>query len=149
MTLDLDVLLAEATALIENAEPELVPVVLAKRQLGVRFLPMSGADWRDLVLRHPARPDVQQDLNLGYNVDAVVAAYPDVVVIDGDELDDMLRTDAEGKQFSKWPAVWGKLTATSRKDVAAAMWAAHELTPDQLVVEAGKVSAASRKKKPS
>ncbi len=149
MTLDLDALLAGATALIDDAEPELVPVVLAKRQLGVRFLPMSGADWRDLVLKHPPRKEVVRDMNLGYNVDAVVADYPDVALVDGDEVEDMLRQDGEGKQVSRWPAVWRALTATGRKDVSSAIWAAHELTPERLVDSSGKASAGSRKKKPS
>lgn len=147
--MDLEALLAKADAILEEMEPELVPVVLAGRQIGVRFLPLSGADWRDLVLKYPARKDVAQDLNLGYNVDAAVAAYPHVALVDGDEVDDMVRDDTEGNPVSKWPAVWARLSATGRKDVAAAMWAAHERTPERLVDAAGKASSGSRKKKHS
>ena len=91
--------------------------------------------------------NVKQDANLGYNVDAVVENYPDVALVVGDEVDDMKRADAEGKPVSKWPAIWQALTATGRKDVSAAIWAAHELTPERLVDEAGKASAGARKKK--
>lgn len=147
--IDLDALVAEAKAMIDGAEPEFVEVVLAGHQAGVRFAPMLGADWRELVLKYPPRTDVLQDMNLGYNVDDVVAAYPDVALVKGDEVDDMIRVDAEGKSFSKWPAVYGALTATGRKDVAAAMWAAHERTPERLVEAAGKALSASRKKKRS
>lgn len=145
--MDLDALLAEADELIENAEMEFVPVVLARRQVGVRFLPISGDAWRNLVLRHSPREDVVQDVNLGYNVDAVVAAFPNVALVVGDEVDDMIRVDAEGKSYSKWPAVWKRLTSTGRKDVATSIWAAHERTPERLVVDAGKASPVSRKKK--
>lgn len=138
MAIDLDALLAEAQAMIESVEPELVPVVLAGRSVGVRFVPMSGADWRDLCLKHPPRPEIRQDALLGYDVDAVVSAYPHVALVADDEVDDMIRTDAEGKPYSKWPAVWSALTATGRKDVSAAIWAAHERTPERLVSEAGK-----------
>lgn len=146
---DLDALLAKAREMVESAEPELVPVVLAGHSVGVRFLPMSGADWRSLCLKHPPRTDVVQDLNLGYNVDAVVEAYPNLALVSGDTVDDMIRTDAEGKEYSKWPSVWKALTATGRKDVVAEVWAAHERAPERLVSEAGKASAGERKKKPA
>ena len=147
MSIDLDSLIAEAREMINNAEPELVPVTLARRQVGVRFLPMAGSAWRDLTLLHPPRPEVRQDLNLGYNVDAVVAAYPDVALVDGDEVDDMIREDAEGNPISRWPAIWAALTATGRKDVATAIWHAHEQAPERLVEAAGKASSGSRKRK--
>ena len=135
--------------MIENAEPEMVPVVLAGKQIGVRFAPMSGADWRDLSLKHPPRSDVIRDLNVGYNIDSLVAEYPNVALVDGDSVDDMIREDPEGNPVSKWPAVWAALTATGRKDLSSALWAAHERTPERLVDDAGKASPASRKKKPS
>ncbi|MEV4737186.1 MULTISPECIES: hypothetical protein [unclassified Microbacterium] len=134
----LDELVAEANRLIDDAEPELVPVTLARRQVGVRFVPMRGEDWQDLTLLHPPRPNVRRDLNVGYNIDAVIAAYPHVALVSGDKIDDMLRTDGEGKTFSKWPEVWTALTSTGRKDVASAIWDAHERAPERLVEEAGK-----------
>lgn len=149
MSLDLDALLAAAKAMVEDAEPELVPVVLAGRQIGVRFVPVSGADWRDLALKHPRRSDVMRDLNVGYNIDALVSDYPHFALVDGAEVDDMIREDADGKPVSRWPAVWAALTATGRKDVSSALWAAHERTPERLVADAGKASAGSRKKKRS
>lgn len=147
--IDLDALLNLAQEMVDNAEPELVPVVLGGRSVGVRFLPLSGADWRDLCLKHPPRPDVRQDAVLGYDVDAVVSAFPNVAVVVGETVDDMIRLDAEGKQTSKWPSVWKALTATGRKDVSAEIWAAHERTPERLVVEAGKASAAEETSMPA
>jgi hypothetical protein len=146
---DLDALLAEADDLIANREPELVDVKLGKRMVGVRYMPMSGTDWRTLTLKHPPRPDIRQDLNLGYNVDAVAAAYTDVVLIDGDKVVSLIRTDAKGNDYSVWPKVYARLTKTGLDDVTASMWAAHERAPERLVVDAGKASPGSRKKKPS
>lgn len=147
--MNVDELVAKAKAMVESAEPELVPVVLAGHSVGVRFLPMSGAEWRDLALKHPPRRDVVQDMNLGYNVDDVVSAYPDIAIVNGDEVDDLTRVDDEGDEYSKWPAVWKALTATGRKDVSAAIWSAHERTPERLVVDSGKGSSGGRKKKSS
>jgi len=113
-------------------------VTLGKRKLGVRFVPASGKEWRDLVLQHPPREDVTRDLNLGYNVDAVVGAFPNVALVDGDEVDDMIRTNEDGDEVSKWPTIWELLTASSRKSLERAIWYAHEVAPDVLVVEAGK-----------
>lgn len=136
--MELEELLAEADALMEAVEPITVPATLGKKTVGVRFLPMSGADWRGLVLQHPPRPDVPQDLRLGYNVDDVVSAYPAVALIIDDRVDDMVRVTEDGERKSLWPETWAKITATGRKDVATEMWAAHELTPEQLVLDAGK-----------
>lgn len=138
MTFNLDELVAKANELIEDAEPELVPVTLARRQVGVRFVPMSGEDWQELTLKHPPRPEVRRDLNVGYNITAVVSAYPHVAIVNGDDVDDLIRTDAEGKTYSKWPAVYAALTSTGRKDVESAIWDAHERTPERLVEDAGK-----------
>jgi hypothetical protein len=145
--IDVDALVAKAEALVRDAEPEVVPIVVAGEQFGARFLPMMGSEWRALVLKHPPRTDVMQDLNLGYNVDDVVSSYPHIAVIKGDQVDDMWRTDEEGKRYSAWPTFYGAATANSQKDLATAIWAAHERTPDRLVSEAGKASAGSGKKK--
>ena len=144
--IDLDALIAEADKLIAEAEIEFVPVTLAGRQVGVRFMPVSGADWRELVLKHPPRSDIAQDVNLGYNVDDVVSAYPNLALVDGDDVDDMIRPGEDGPE-SMWPEIWDRLTATGRKDLATAIWFAHERNPERLVTDAGKASAASRKKK--
>ena len=51
MALDIEGLLAEAAAIVESADAELVPVVLAGRSAGVRFVPISGAAWRECAPR--------------------------------------------------------------------------------------------------
>lgn len=145
--IDIDALVAEARALITDAEPILVPVVLAGKQAGVRLIPMQLDEWHTLTLQHPPRKDILQDLNLVYNVDAVCAAYPHVSLVMGDQVDDMIRQDDEGEKVSRWPAVWSSLTKQGRKDVFYALWQAHEDAPEKIVVDAGKASAGVRKKK--
>lgn len=134
----LEDLLAEADAQMEAVEPITVPVKLGEQTVGVRFLPMDGPGWRALTVRHPPREDVTVDRNHGYNIESVVGAYPDVALIIGDEVDDMRRTQDDGSVKSLWPETWKRLTATGRDDVAAEMWAAHELVPERLVGQAGK-----------
>lgn len=146
---DLDALLDEADKIFAARETEFVPVVLAGRSVGVRYLPMSGGEWRALTLKHPPRSGIIQDMNLGYNVDAVVSAYPDVVLVKGDVVDDMIRVDAEGRRVSAWPKVCERLSKTGIADVAASMWSVHERETERLVDEAGKDSPGSRKKKRS
>ncbi|WP_144795695.1 hypothetical protein [Microbacterium paludicola] len=135
--MELEDLLAEADAQLAAVEPITVPATLATETVGVRFLPMSGANWRTLVLKHPPRPDAPQDLQMGYNIDAVVAAYPDVALILGDRVDDMWRDTDEGRVWM-WPKTWERISATGRKDISTEMWAAHEYLPEQLVSNAGK-----------
>lgn len=145
--MDLDALIAKARARVEAVEPVLVPVTVAGVTLGVRFLPVSGQEWRELTLRHAPRPGISLDANLGYNVDAVVAGFPQVALIDGDDVDDMMRTGEDGKPFSKWPEVYAELSAADMKALAQSFWAAHEFDPVKAVEAVGKVSAGSRKKK--
>lgn len=147
--IDLDALMAKADEIFEARETELVPVVLAGKALGVRFLPIAGDEWQLLVLKHPPRTDILQDMNLGYNVDDVVAAYPNLALVDGDDVDDMIRPGEDGKPVSVWPKIWKRLSKNGRKDVATAIWAAHERTPERLVEVAGKASSGSQRKKRS
>lgn len=147
--IDVDALVAKAESMVRDADPEVVSIVVAGEQYGARFLPMMGTEWRALVLKHPPRTDVIQDLNLGYNVDAVVAAYPHIAVIKDDQVDDMWRTNEEGKRYSVWSKFYGAATSNSQKDLVTAIWAAHERTPDRLVNEAGKALAGAGKKKRS
>jgi len=145
---DVDALIAEAHELVRDAEPVSVPVTLGRRKVMVRFVPMEGTEWRALVLQHPPRPSVAQDMNLGYNIDAVAAAYPHVALTDGETVDDLMR-ERDGKPYSKWPEVYGALNGVGLKDVARELWAAHELRPEQAVEAAGKASPGSRKKRSS
>lgn len=147
---DLDELLKRAQEIFESREPELVPVVLGGRSAGIRYLPLSSKDWRELTLKHPPRPDVRQDINLGYNIDSLASSYPDVVLIKSSGvIDDMIREDAEGNKRSIWPDVYSALSKTGMADLAASMWAIHERDTERLVDDAGKASPASRKKKRS
>ncbi|OJU41822.1 MAG: hypothetical protein BGN97_03735 [Microbacterium sp. 69-10] len=135
----LEELLAQADKMMEAVEPITVPVKLNGGQhLGVRFLPMSGADWRTLTARHAPRDGAEKDAARGYNIAGVVAAYPDVVVITDDaEPDSLLREDSLGHTYSIWPDVASRLTAKSLEALEFQMWAAHEYTPE-LVEQAGK-----------
>ncbi len=136
--MELEDLLAEADEIAQAVEPITVPVSLGKSTVGVRFLPMIGAEWNALVAQFPPRPNVPADKNRGYNIDAVVGAYPNVVLIVGEKVDDMIRVQEDGSRKSIWPDTWQRLTATGRTDVSTEMWAAHEFLPEKLVGEAGK-----------
>jgi hypothetical protein len=138
--MELEELLAEADAILEAVEPITVPVTLGKSTVGVRFLPMSGADWGNLTVRFPPRMDAPQDLRHGYNIDAVVGAYPNVALIVGDKVDDMVRVQEDGSKKSIWPETWARLTSTGRKDVETEIWVAHELVPEKRVDAEGKGS---------
>ncbi len=146
---DLDGLLARADELVAAREPEFVPVVLAGVMVGIRFMPMSGDDWYLLTMKHPPRPDVVQDSRLGYDLRAVVEAFPEVALVVDDVVDDMMRPGPDGELVSVWPKVLSKLTKTGLHDLSTSMWSAHERDPEVRVEAAGKASAGSRKKKRS
>lgn len=148
--MDLDALIADAKAKFEATEPVTQDVLLGSKVVGVRFWPIPGPEWRDLVASNPPRPGAAMDQNLGYNVDAVVRAFPKVALVDGDEVDNMIRRDAEGREFSKWPEVHDSLSGADLKNLAMAVWGLHEWDPQKALVEAGKaLKGGSRKKRNS
>lgn len=135
----LEELLAEADEILAAVEPITVPVTLGKSTVGVRFMPMDGAGWNALVALYPPSKDASAvDKSRGYNIDAVVGAYPNVALIVGDEVDDLMREQEDGSRRSVWPDTWQRLTAMGRRDVQTEIWAAHEYMPEKLVGEAGK-----------
>lgn len=147
--MDLDALIAKARARVETVEPVLVPVTVAGVTMGLRFVPVSGQEWRELTLRHAPRPGIALDENLGYDIDAAVAGFPHVALVDGDDVDDMMRVGEDGKPVSRWPAIYAGLSAADMKALAQAFWAAHEFDPVKAVEAVGKASAGSRRKKHS
>lgn len=135
--LDLDALISEARSAFDESEPVTQDVLLGDKAVGVRVWPLDGGEWRDLIAAHPPRPGAAQDAQAGYNVDSVVAVYPRVALVDGDDVDDMMRV-VDGKAVSRWPDVCATLYGSDRRNLAAAVWGINEYTPAEALAAAGK-----------
>lgn len=142
--MDLDSLIAKAKKEITETRTVDQPVVLGDRLVTVRLSSVDGPKWIDITSRHPARPEVPRDVQLGFNLPAVLRAYPGVELVDGDEVDDLQREDGEGKKYSRWPEVHDVLDPDALKNLAFALWGINEYDHQQRLVAAGKASTGQR-----
>lgn len=138
--MDVKALIAKARQDMDTVEPVEQVVVLGGELVTVRMWPLSGVAWRDLCARFPNRSESQFDQALGYNLTAVLAAYPRVYLVNGDEV-----TDAK----DDWADICAVLSGPDLKNLEYAIWGVNEYDPAQRLVAAGKASAGSRKKKRS
>lgn len=144
--MDLDALLAEADAVFEAEEPTTVDVLIGDKDQQIRLWPLDGPAWRDLIAQHPPRQLSTYDHNAGYNVDAVVLAYPRIALVTESGVDNMVDRDEKGAERSRWPDVHKRLAPNSLKELALTVWGMHDLVPRQRLDEAKKASSSRRRK---
>lgn len=147
MVLDLDSKIATAkksVAEIRTAEQE---VLLGDDIVTVRISSVDGPKWIELTGRHPARLDVARDVQLGYNLPAVLRDYTNVEIIEGDEIDDLWRVDEEGHKYSKWPEIHDVLSGPELKNLGYALWGLNDYDHQQRLADAGKASKGRRSRK--
>lgn len=149
MGIDLDALLAKAKARMSELETITQPVILGEQSVGVKLTALPVDEWRLFTLHHPPRADVVLDMRAGVNLDDAVRAWAGVVLVDGDEVDDLTGTDDEGKSVYRWPEVYAALERPDRANLAMALWMIHDSRYQEAVKLAGKASTTARKKKPS
>ena len=137
---DVQALIAAQKQKLDTVEPVTQDVLLGDEVVGVRFWPLSGTAWRDLCALHPNRGESQFDMALGYNLDAVLRAYPRVYLVKGDDVTDVARD---------WADVCDVLSGPDLKNLAYAVWGINEYDPAQRLAAAGKASAGSKRKKRS
>lgn len=140
MAIDVQALIAKGKQDLDAVTPVDQEVLFAGEQVTVRFWPLSGTAWRDLCAAHPNRGDSQFDQALGYNLTSLVAAYPKVYLVDGDEVQDVA---------DDWADICAVLSGPDLKNLEYAVWGLNEYEPTQRLAAAGKASAGSRRKKRS
>lgn len=138
--MDIKALVAKARQDMDTVQSADQDVVIGGELVTVRVWPLSGPEWRDLCAKHPNRADSSFDQALGYNLTAVLADYPRVYLVDGDEV-----TDAR----EDWADICAVLSGPDLKNLEYAVWGINEYEPAQRLAAAGKASAGSRKKKRS
>lgn len=138
--MDVDALIAKARAHFDSVEPVTQDVAFGDDIVGVRLWPMTGPDWRDLIVKYPPREGVVLDTTAGYNVDAVTAVYPKVYLVQGDDVTNVA---------DRWPQICPQLSGPDLKNLATAIWGLNEYQPQKRLVDAGKASKGEKRKKRS
>lgn len=144
--MNVDDLIDKAQQIASDAAPETRNVILGGEWVSVRLTKLRGDQWRDLIAQHPPRAGFM-DQNLGYNLDAVTAAYPRVAIVHDGEVDDLRRTDEEGTVYV-WPRIAQALEAPALETIGQALFEMHQLNPLQEMIAAGKASRGGRVTKP-
>lgn len=141
MTVDVQALIAKQKQALDSVEPVTQDVLLGDEIVGVRFWPVSPSVWEELTSSHPPRPDNPADAALGYNLSAVVRAYPRTYLVDGDDIQPVV-----GEQ---WAEVYDVLSGPDKKNLGYAVWGKNEWEHAERLEAAGKASAGKRRKKRS
>lgn len=146
---DVDALIAQAREALQATPPVEQEVLIGKSLAVVQFRLLESDDWQNLVATKPPRQGSPRDVEFGYNIDAVTAGYPKVIVfIDGEQLN-LWTIDDEGKSAWRWPDIVSALSGPDRTKLAFAVWGLNVWDPQQATAAAGKVSAGARRKKRS
>jgi hypothetical protein len=136
--IDIDAGIAKARARAEKRETVVQPVIFNDAQIGVKLTAMSDDDWRAYTLLHPPREAVRLDLNAATNLDSAVREYQGVILVDGDETDDLLAKNEEGETVYRWPEVYDTLSRQDRENLAFALWMIHDSWYQEALKTAGK-----------
>ena len=133
--------IAKARTELEATEPITVKVEVGGEVTELSFRPLTGMGWADLTAAYPPRAGATLDQNIGYNLDAVVAAFPpqNVLVDGGPALVDGVNVYTE---------IVGVLASPHLKRIGEVLFHIQQMVPAQRLVELGKASAGVQKRKP-
>lgn len=127
--MNIDELISKQKAALDSVEPVDQDVLLGDDIVTVRLWTLAGIAWRNLIATCPAREGAPFDQQLGYNLDAVVANYPRINLINGDDTTDVAE---------QWPSIAAVLTAADIKNFGFAVWGLNEFDPTDRLITATK-----------
>lgn len=144
---DVKALVDKARQEFDQPEPSDVPVMVGGEKVVLRFRPVRGTEWRDLVAGFPARTEsvdnrtvvVQADRGPGFNTVELPPAYPGVAVVEG-ESEQVLSGD-------EWRDLHDVLSGPDLEHVTATIWGMNVQEPLVRLRAAGKASTGGQKKK--
>lgn len=147
MTIDVQALVAKAREQIEQVEPTKQEILLAGQLVTMHIRPLSGQEWRALVVQHPPRVEevddkkvvIAADRPYGFNIDSLVPEYPRLAIADGDN-------EIELSQ-DEWREIVAVLADPSLEAMRLAIWGLNVYEPAMEIQGAGKASKGEPKKK--
>lgn len=122
MAFDVDAALAKAREVFDDTTPVDQEILLGDEVVTVRVRPLDGAAWRDLLATFPPRDGSDTDKARGYNLTGVTRAYPRVVLLDGEDEQDV---------SEKWHDITGAVSGGDLHLIEIAVWGVNEYYPRQ------------------
>ncbi len=139
MAIDIDTLIKKQDEYLNSIEPVDVQVALGEDLLTVRVPFIMPMEFAELAARFLPRP-VDAPFQAWFNLSEVTRNYPNVELVDGDEVDD-LYTLRNKEAFYRWPEIYNALDAESKQNVEAAVWGLHVYNAQQRRMSAEKENA--------
>ncbi|MGN7859506.1 hypothetical protein ACTJI8_02885 [Microbacterium sp. 22303] len=133
--MDLNALIARQKSMLEKRikTPLEVEVVLADHVVTVVMPLMMPGAFFDLSTAFPAS-SAQELRRFGFGLEEVARHYPDIVIRDGDEEDNLLSVAVDGKDKEihyGWPEVYDVRDYDDRQSIRAAIWGEYVYRPQQ------------------
>lgn len=147
MGIDVSALVSKAREQFDQVEPVEQDLLIGGELVKARVYPVTGQEWRALVVAHPPRTEVVEertvvtpaDRPFGFNADALLPDYPRVALVDGDE-------EAE-LSVAEWADIVSVLAEPSLEAARLAVWGVNVYEPSKAFADAGKASAGGQKRK--
>lgn len=140
MAIDVDDLIHKEREYHESVKPVDVEVVLGGRLLTVRIPYVYGDRFDAIASKYPVERG--QRGNRGhFDLDAVMREHPDVLLIDGDEEDDLFVLRDRAAVY-RWPEVYDALSESDKENLQAVLWGLHVHLPRLRLAEALKAKTA-------
>lgn len=120
--------IAKAKQQLAATEPLKKVVELGGEPTTIDIYLIESEDWQDLVATNPPRHGSTGDDEIGYNADAVTAAYPlSALTVDGEHVEQDV-----------WLEMLSHLSGPSRTDIAHAIYEQNHLYPALRLAMVGK-----------
>lgn len=147
MALDVSALVSKAREEFDKVEPVEQDLLIGGELVKARFYPVTGQEWRALVVAHPPRTEVEDgrtvvtpaDRPFGFNADSLLPEYPRVALVDGDEEVEL--------STAEWAEIVSVLAEPSLEAARMTVWGVNVYQPAKAFSDAGKASAGGRKRK--
>lgn len=124
--MDIAALLAKQKELFDGIQPLEVEVLLGGRVVTVVMPFLMPNDFDELASRFA--PKGPQEMSFGFGLDETARHYPDIVIRDGDEEDDLLVVRDKAVYY-RWPDVYDLLSWDDRQSVRAGVWGRYVMDP--------------------
>lgn len=147
MALDVSALVSKAREQFDKVDPVEQDLLIGGELVKARFYPVTGQEWRALVVAHPPRVEAEgektvviaADRPFGFDADSLLTDYPRVSLVDGDGETEL--------SAAEWADVVSVLSGPSLEAARLTVWGINVFQPAQEFTAAGKASAGGRKRK--
>lgn len=140
---DIDDLIRREREYQDSIQPVDVEVVLGDEILTVRIPYLHDEAFKNFLASHPVP---RNPLGTQFDLNAVMRDHPEIVLVDGDEVDEMFVLKGK-KAHYRWPELYDALSDNDKENLQAVIWGFHVHEPRQRLAAASAAAKAARAEK--